>query len=107
MPVERCCPDGAPRQVGARARSEVAAMERKWIRVVLAGSLALAFGGWCAAAPAEKAKKADKPDKGDQAIWLEQLDISRMTCGWNKPRAGRAVGGSEMRLGGKAYARSK
>ena len=67
----------------------------EWTRRVLAALALLAGSAWAAPAPAAR---------GGGSIRLEELDLARMTSGWQRPRAGKAVGGSEMRLGAKVYA---
>ena len=36
--------------------------------------------------------------------WLEDLEISGMSCGWRKPQVGKSVRGNPLSLGGKAFA---
>ncbi|MDD4018634.1 MAG: NPCBM/NEW2 domain-containing protein [Kiritimatiellae bacterium] len=38
-------------------------------------------------------------------IWLDELDLSGMSCGWETPRANAAVGGNPLKVGRKKFAR--
>ena len=41
-----------------------------------------------------------------QTVWLDKLDLSTMTCGWNYyPQANKTVRGTPLVLGGKTYSR--
>ena len=41
----------------------------------------------------------------ERTVWLDELDLSVMDCGWGEPRKNRAVGGQPLRPGGRAFAR--
>lgn len=41
-----------------------------------------------------------------QTVWLDELDLSNMTCGWNYyPQKNESVLGSPLKVGGKQYSR--
>ncbi len=41
----------------------------------------------------------------ETGVGLENLDLTRMTCGWAKPMANRNVRGGELRIGGRTFDR--
>jgi len=43
--------------------------------------------------------------QADTRIWLDELDLSAMTCGWEKPRARLSVGGNPLTVDGKRFER--
>lgn len=40
-----------------------------------------------------------------ETIWLDQLDVSSMKCGWGSPRKNRSLAGGSLRLGGEVFDR--
>jgi alpha-galactosidase len=42
-------------------------------------------------------------DAPDGSIWLDNLDLNKMSSGWQKPLAGKSVEGNPLTLGGKVY----
>ncbi len=40
---------------------------------------------------------------GDRKIALSSLDLSTMTCGWERPQVGKNVGGFPLKIGEKTY----
>ena len=38
-------------------------------------------------------------------VWLDELDLSKMTSGWDKAKANRSVGGRELKVAGKTFGR--
>jgi alpha-galactosidase len=61
-------------------------MNTVWISLV---SLCLAAGAACA----------------ETKIWLDELDLSAMTCGWERPRANAAVGGNPLKIARQKFER--
>ena len=43
--------------------------------------------------------------RAEKVVWLDEIDISGMTSGWDRPKAKTAVSGKPLRIGGKAFAR--
>jgi len=41
----------------------------------------------------------------EQVVWLDELDLGKTTCGWQKTLARRSVGGNPLRLRGKTFER--
>jgi len=41
----------------------------------------------------------------DTTVWLDQLDLSTMSCGWEKPRAKRSVSNHPLTIDGKQFER--
>ncbi len=40
---------------------------------------------------------------GLNAVWLDSLDLSKMSSGWQRPLAAKSVGGASLKLGGIVY----
>lgn len=38
-------------------------------------------------------------------IWLDELDLSAMSCGWSRPQKNHAVSGKPLTIGGQTFAR--
>ena len=38
-----------------------------------------------------------------ETVWLDELDMSRSTCGWNSTQRNRSIDSNPLRLGGKEY----
>ncbi len=45
------------------------------------------------------------PVQAETLVWLDELDLSSMTCGWETPRARSAVGGNPLTIGGRRFER--
>jgi len=58
--------------------------------VVLLPLLAAALWSTCAA---------------EETVWLDTLDLSKATCGWNTPQRNRALGGAPLRIAGQGFGR--
>ncbi len=41
----------------------------------------------------------------EQTIWLDELDITKMTCGWQEPKAKKSVDGKTLTIEGKTFER--
>jgi alpha-galactosidase len=41
----------------------------------------------------------------DTKVWLDELDLSSMSCGWERPQAKRSVGGNPLTVDGTRYER--
>lgn len=41
----------------------------------------------------------------ESTLWLDELDLTAMTCGWETPRAKRSVGGNPLTVDGKSFER--
>src|SRR5512135_370605 len=40
-----------------------------------------------------------------QTVWLDELDLSMMECGWGTPEAKKSVEGNPLRVGGHQFER--
>ena len=54
-----------------------------------------------AAPPAPDALQS--PDAPPDAIWLESLDLQKMSSGYNRPNAAKSIGNNPLLLGGETY----
>jgi alpha-galactosidase len=45
------------------------------------------------------------PAVAETTVWLDELDLSAMTCGWETPQAKRSVGGNPLTVDGTRYER--
>jgi alpha-galactosidase len=45
------------------------------------------------------------PVTAETTVWLDELDLSAMTCGWETPRAKRSVGGNPLTVDGQRFER--
>ena len=45
------------------------------------------------------------PAAGETTVWLDDLDLTDMTCGWEAPRAKRSVAGNPLTVDGKRFDR--
>ena len=43
--------------------------------------------------------------RADTTVWLDEMDLSTMTCGWGKVHAKASVGGNPLTIGGKTFER--
>lgn len=41
----------------------------------------------------------------EETVWLDTLDLSKATCGWNKPQRNRALNGAPLRIAGHGFQR--
>lgn len=41
----------------------------------------------------------------ERRVWLDEMDLSLMTCGWERPRANLSVGGHPLRAGRRKFPR--
>ena len=72
---------------------------RKYILAALSVAL-------LSATPSTRAQTAadlTAQDPPPHAVWLETLDLSRMTAGFGVPRAGKSIGGGPLTLNGVVY----
>lgn len=49
-------------------------------------------------------RRAHAQELPPNAIWLDTLDLSKMTIGWREPQAGRSVEGNSPKLKGQVFA---
>ena len=40
-----------------------------------------------------------------ETVWLDEMDLSTLECGWGTPRKNRSVDGNVLRPGGKGFKR--
>ena len=45
------------------------------------------------------------PARAGKTVWLDELDVTRSTCGWQTTQRNRSVGGNPLRLGGQRFRR--
>jgi len=43
--------------------------------------------------------------RADTTVWLDDLDLSTMSCGWEKPHAKKSVSGNPLTVKGKVFER--
>ncbi|MBQ9431487.1 MAG: NPCBM/NEW2 domain-containing protein [Kiritimatiellae bacterium] len=41
----------------------------------------------------------------DTKVWLDELDLTKMACGWGKPKANKSVGGNPLHAGRQPFER--
>ena len=59
----------------------------------------------CGAVAAEPDKAGAMGGVKTKALWLDELDMRKTTCGWQQTLSRRSVGGSGLKLRGKTYER--
>ena len=45
------------------------------------------------------------PCAAEETVWLDTLDLSKATCGWNTPQRNLALGGAPLRIAGQGFDR--
>ena len=74
--------------------SRLVVRRRDFLKTVGFGAATLALGQGASAA-------GEAPRK----VWLDELDVSKATCGWGQAKANKSVDGKTLTIGGQTFAR--